>query len=266
MGSIAQKLAASAGGFSDTEHPRDDHGRFAESDKSGVAPTPEHHKRATEFVNGWKKNVFHPTAIAYRSAAAEAFGTPVENDAKRLARQHYEHDRKLVKGPNEGLSSMKKSTAEVDKHIARGRQHKEIAETIAHASQKAHEGDGDHVTLYRGITGPQAREIMDAKAASRPVNIKVDTLASFTDDHSIAKQFAEHGSQGKKKNDGVVIKVQVPRHAIAASHRAYPQLAKEREVVVASHGGFSVDHANIEVHGIGKRNSSMPEQGVPMGA
>lgn len=204
-------------------------------------------KKSKELLLGFRQNVFHDKGIEFKGAVGKAFGVPAQNDAGRISRLMQEHERK--KG---GLvRDQKKSSAEgsvdvVGRRLAAGEAHVSTVAAMAKVSQGHYLED--RVTVFRGITGKQAEEIIAAKKSGQPVNIKTDTTSSFTESHGIASQFATHGPSRKVRSaHAVVIKVTVPRSSIVASHRAFKELAKEMEVVIASHGGHSIDPNDIQV-------------------
>lgn len=93
------------------------------------------------------------------------------------------------------------------------------------------------VTLYRGVGGTQADSQKMGEAGSK-VNLKVNTLSSWTTDPGVAKIYADSEGPGF----GRVIKADVPTHMVAftSQHPAYEnaiaEFGQQHEHVVISKG------------------------------
>lgn len=225
--------------------PKPEHEKQVSAPTEQVTPDAQA-RHAKDLVLGYRRNVFDEKGIQFKGAVAKAFGLPLEQDADRAARLMQAHEKtKAYRDPKK--KELKGAREIVAKHLALGAEkHVETVKAVARASQAAHEEE--HVTVYRGITGVQAKALIEAHRSGRPLEVKVDTTSSFTDDHEIATSFAKNGSTRRVESPhAVVIKVTVPRSSIVASHRALPELRAEREVVLASHGAFTVNPEHFQI-------------------
>lgn len=89
---------------------------------------------------------------------------------------------------------------------------KRAVKAMAAISQSMH--DDEMVTVYRGIKERQAKTI-----SPQATEVSTGSLVSFSEKAEVAAKFAGY--------NGIVIKTQVPRSAIAVSHRAFE--AKEKD-------------------------------------
>lgn len=223
------------------ERPKWRHGGHDEVDAHGG-----NGDKAHDLIMGFRGDVFHPKGLEFKGAVAKAFKVDAAQDADRLARLVQAHEkRQPYRDPKKAnLSGAREHVAE---RLEAGSSHVATVAAIARVSQSKYEDS--HVTVFRGITGKQAQEIIEAhKRGGGPVNIRTDTTSSFTEDHGIAQKFAREGSTRLKASPhAVVVKMRVPRESIVASHRAFRELESEKEVVIASHGGHSIDLADIQI-------------------
>ena len=117
-----------------------------------------------------------------------------------------------------------------EKEIENAHSNAKVVAQVAHASQHAHE---ETTTLYRGIRDSQGDALREAIArGDKSIRVRLDHISSFTEDHVQAGGHANY-------DWGLVIRVQVPRSSIVASHRVVPMMGKE--VVIATKGEIEIN-------------------------
>jgi hypothetical protein len=199
----------------------------------GHVEDPKLARHARRMVEGWRDNVYTDPGLEFRAALAHHFGYDVSKDWQRLAGR--------IKKANE-LEDDKAALRHARKVSTRAKAEDKVKAAIGvvSASQAAHQ-DSESVTLYRGIWGKYAEQIRDAAARGETVQLQSDTLASYTESHATAHSFAKMF----RGSFGLVIRVTVPRQAIAMSHRVLPALRKQQEVVVRTTGTVAVDPKDV---------------------
>jgi hypothetical protein len=185
------------------------------------------------MVSDWNSDVFEQGAIILRGSFYSLLDTNSEQQGRDLQRLQ---GRMVNAGAPKG-STPSKASAYIKKQLSNSdTETTKTAKAVAQVSQAMHD---EEVTLYRGVSGEQAAAIRAAMLAGQPVHVATDTLSSFTEDPDRSEYFAGKG--------GVIIKTVVKRSSIVMSHRAFKELSAEKEVVVATAGGFHVNHEDIQL-------------------
>lgn len=162
------------------------------------------------YLKQWVHSQHTLKAMGLRLAIAQLSGTDVERDFAR-----YANKKKIAQS-----EVMARLRAEgVDRLLE---DHAEVIVSMIRLSRAMY--PGTQVALYRGMDNVEMRGGFAYFAA--------DSLTSFTSDLEIARRFARmHG--------GHVIRTRVPRDSIVISHLAFPELGRQREVLVSSDDEFS---------------------------
>ena len=178
--------------------------------------------KVKKMQESWVEDQHSPGALALRAGAAvylrEVTGKSVNLSkeasaivASKVHTEQQETGRVISSGERKLLEEKVLAALITD-----GRKANAEVRAMATEAQSFYPEDAP-VTLYRGVTGEQARRVK----AGEPLD--VGCVSSWTDNLSVAKGFAEVGefgvTRGGKAKPGVVVAVQVPRSSILASHR-----------------------------------------------
>lgn len=201
-------------------------------------------KTASNLAEQFVANADHPVALNYRAAAIEGMA---EGDADR--RKHLtalERDSFVAYAANVQGVDAERANGALDMHLTATPEEVASFKAMAIASQAMHD---EETVVYRGIHGRQAEAIKAAIATGGQVEIRLNVVTSFSEDAETATEFAALGADGRPKAHGVIVKMRVPKAAIAASHRAVPAFSRsrEKEVLVLTEGGALVDAADIQI-------------------
>lgn len=180
------------------------------------------------LVSEWVNAVAPKQSLPFRGAMAKAAGLDISRDVSRMAA----NEAKI------GLDDEKSLTAKFSKYADSGAKDVKSVKAVkamAQLSQSSYKEE--QVTLYRGVGSTQAKEL-HAQLGAGKASLSMDNISSFTDDIKTARNFAMKGK-------GMVIKVTVPRSSIVLSHRAFSELSKEREVVIATRGGMALRSEDV---------------------
>lgn len=188
-------------------------------------------QHAVRMLTDWAGSSQAQGALELRGAAAEAMSN---GDAALRA--------KLIGAESSALAKYAKmpNTAPA---LEKGAKHgADTLRALSKASQAMYEGD--HVVLYRGVYGAQAKQIREDLKATGSSKVGLGLVSAFSEDLGASKQFANKDKSAR----GLIVKLKIPKHAIVASYRALPDgilLSNEREVLFMSHGSIRVTAADV---------------------
>ena len=190
------------------------------------------------MVSKWVGDVFEDSALNLRGAFSAIGAGNIDKDAARLA----------VSYAKDNGISVDEATQKVKEQLEFGVNTPAAAKSakaIAQASQAQY--DDDFITMHRGVTGEQARLLIEAQKSGKTIDLAVDSVTSFSEDLKIAQAFASNSERNGGTAHGVVISMKVPRSSILMSHRMFSDLKKESEVVVSTGGGFRLEPQHISI-------------------
>lgn len=213
-------------------------------------------RRARSLVTGWRTSAGSTETALMRAAAARAIhGAKPVMIQRELERSTQTAEYAVATGEI--------STADAGEHIRdvtrafrRGLEDEEARKSIAAMAAVAQSMyDQPKVELWRGVrSGSACARLYDdayravQKDPDAEITVETGVLTSFTDDPSVARQFAHMGLHGGEEGGGFYFKVQVPRDAIVMSHRVRglnPGIEAEREVTVLTSGSIRIRARDI---------------------
>lgn len=200
-------------------------------------------KEAITMYSHWEKSTTAPGAALMRGAAV-TLAFKDDPAAIQEEREDFKLQQKIGGAFEEGqpLGTPKESRDAFERGLTDEQAQRNV-KALAVVSQAMY--DEDTVTLYRGVTGDQAKEVLASK--SDVIDVDVGVLSSFTESSAVAWAFATKRGQ----TTGAIFEMKVPRASIVMSYRVpfapgEPSMSPtEKEVIVMTRGMLRVPRTSV---------------------